>query len=251
MSVPYNPFSLSGKNILITGASSGIGKATAIECSKMGATVMITGRNEQRLDETFDQLKGNGHLRFIADLCVEEDLNNLNRNLPEINGLVNAAGIVKTLPFQFINQAALSSIFNINLIAPVLLSQKLIKAKKLYKESSVVFISSISGPIIATKGQSAYAASKGAVGSMVKNMALELASKKIRVNCVLPGMTETPLIYRDDLTSEQLAADMKLYPLKRYGKPEDIAFAIIYLLSDASAWVTGTNLIIDGGFTLL
>ena len=88
MSVPYNPFSLSGKNILITGASSGIGKATAIECSKMGATVMITGRNEQRLNETFDQLKGNGHLRFIADLCVEEDLNNLNRNLPEINGLV-------------------------------------------------------------------------------------------------------------------------------------------------------------------
>lgn len=250
MNTSYNPFSIAGKKLLITGASSGIGQATAIECSRMGATVIITGRNENRLNETYQQLEGIGHLKFVIDLCLEEELIRLTDHLPKIDGLVHAAGMVKTLPFQFINRKELNTIFEINTIAPALLSQKIIKAKKLNKESSIVIISSINGPMIASIGHSVYAASKGAVSSLAKNMALDLASKKIRVNCVSPGMTETPLIHRDDITQEQLEIDMKHYPLKRYARPEEIAYAIIYLLSDASTWITGTNLVIDGGFTL-
>jgi NAD(P)-dependent dehydrogenase (short-subunit alcohol dehydrogenase family) len=251
MTTSYNPFSLSGKTILITGASSGIGKATAIECSKMGAMVVITGRNTEKLDTTFENLEGTGHRKFVADLCVEDELTALVESMPEIDGLVNVAGMVKTLPFQFINRADLSTVFDINFMVPVLLSQKLIKTKKLNKESSIVFFSSIEGPVITHVGNSMYAASKGAVSAVVKSMALELASRKIRVNAVLPGMTKTSLIHTNSITDEQLESEVKRYPMKRYGQPEEIAFAVIYLLSDASTWVTGTNLIIDGGFTLL
>jgi len=247
----YNPYSLKGKTILITGASSGIGQATAIECSKMGAIVLITGRNEERLNGTFKRLEGSGHLKFTADLSIENELESIINDLPKLDGLVNVAGMVKTLPFQFINRDELTKVFDINFTAPTLLSQKLIKAKKLNKGCSVVFISSIDGPGIAHVGNSMYAASKGALSAIVKTIALELAIKKIRVNSILPGMVDTPLIHDGNITEEQLDIELKKYPLKRYGKPNDIAFAVIYLLSDASAWVTGTNLIIDGGFTLI
>ncbi len=247
----YNPFSLENKTILVTGASSGIGKATAIECSKMGASIVITGRNEERLNQTFEQLEGSNHKKIVCDLHSEENVKELSEQLPVLNGIVHAAGIVKTLPFQFISSIEMNTIFDVNFFAPVLLSQALVKAKKIAKESSIVFISSIDGPITAHIGNSMYAASKGAVTAMAKNMAVDLSAKKIRVNCILPGMTETPLIHTEDITQEQLDADMKLYPLKRYGKPEEIAYAAVYFLSDAGAWTTGANLIIDGGFTLL
>ena len=247
----YNPFSLKGKTILVTGASSGIGKATAIECSKIGATVVITGRDEQRLNLTYIQLEGSGHLKLVADFKIEDELAALVNNIPEIDGLVNVAGIVKTLPFQFVNRVELMNIFDVNFFSPVLLSQKIVKARKLKKGSSIVFISSIEGTVTTHIGNSMYAASKGAVSAISQNMALELAAKKIRVNCILPGMVETPLINLGEITEEQLEADKKLYPLKRFGKPEEVAYAIIYLLSDASSWVTGSNLLIDGGFTLL
>jgi len=247
----YNPFSLENKSILVTGASSGIGKAIAIECSKMGASVTVTGRSEERLNETFEQLRNGNHKKIVCDLQSEENIKELSTQLPALNGIVHAAGIVKTLPFQFVSSTELSKIFDVNFLAPVLLSQTLVKSKKISKDASIVFISSIDGPVTAHVGNSMYAASKGAVTAMAKNMAVDLASKKIRVNCILPGMTETPLIYNGDITQEQLELDMKLYPLKRYGKPEEIAYAAIYFLSDASAWTTGANLIIDGGFTLL
>ena len=177
----YNPFSLKGKTILVTGASSGIGQATAIECSKMGATVFITGRDEQRLNETFERLEGSTHIKCISDLSSEDGLSELIEKLPAIQGLVHSAGIVKTLPFAYIRKTDLTGIFDINFMAPVFLSQKLIKAKKLTKDSSVVFISSIDGPVIAHVGNSIYAASKGAVSAIVKSMALELASKRIKI----------------------------------------------------------------------
>jgi len=247
----YNPFSLENKTILVTGASSGIGQSIAIECSKMGASVIITGRNEERLNQTFEALEGGNHTKIVCDLQSEENIKEFSAQLTELNGIVHAAGIVKTLPFQFVSSAELNTIFDVNFFAPVLLSQMLIKTKKMPKESSIVFISSIDGPVTAHVGNSMYAASKGAVTAMAKNMAVDLASKKIRVNCILPGMTETPLIHAGGITQEQLDLDMKLYPLKRYAKPEEIAYAAIYFLSDASAWTTGANLIIDGGFTLL
>jgi len=247
----YNPFSLENKIILVTGASSGIGKAIAIECSKMGASVIISGRNEKRLNETFELLEGNNHKIIACDLHSEESIKELSEQLPTLNGIVHAAGIVKTLPFQFISSTELNNIFNVNFLAPVLLSQALTKAKKISKEASIVFISSIDGPVTAHIGNSMYAASKGAVTAMAKSMAVDLSAKKIRVNCILPGMTETSLIHNGDITQEQLNIDMKLYQLKRYGKPEEIAYAAVYFLSDASAWTTGANLIIDGGFTLI
>jgi NAD(P)-dependent dehydrogenase (short-subunit alcohol dehydrogenase family) len=246
----YNPFSLEGKTILVTGASSGIGQATAIECSKIGSKVVITARNEKRLHETLEQMDGTGHTIIIADLNNEDGYTKLLNDVPIIDGLVNCAGTLKTLPFLFISSESLSNIMNVNFIVPSLMSAQLIKRKKFSKKGSIVFISSIGGPIVTHPGNSMYAASKGAITAIVKNMAIELAYKNIRVNCVLPGMVETPLIHSDSITQEQLDADMKSYPLKRYGKPEEIAFAVIYLLSDASSWVTGSNLVIDGGFTL-
>lgn len=247
----YNPFSLEGKTILVTGASSGIGKATAIECSRLGAKVAITGRDEVRLAETFSALDGNGHLQFSADLTQEENITELVDKLPQLNGIVHAAGIATTIPFAFIKKKNLDSIFNINFFAPTILSQMLVKSKKIVNGGSIVFLSSIDGPVTAHAANSIYAASKGAVSAMSKNMAIDLASKKIRVNTILPGMTETPLIHGENFTDENFEADMKLYPLKRYGRPEEIAWAAVYFLSDASSFTTGTQLIVDGGFTIL
>jgi NAD(P)-dependent dehydrogenase (short-subunit alcohol dehydrogenase family) len=247
----YNPFSLEKKTILVTGASSGIGRAIAIECSKMGATVIISARNEERLKETLSQMHGEGHLIIVSDLSNTTDLTRLINESPVLDGLVNCAGLSKRLPFAFINLETLSNIMDVNFTAPTLLSAQLVKKKKFSKNSSIVFISSIDGPVTAHIGDSIYSASKGAITAIAKNMAVDLAAKKIRVNCVMPGMVETPLIHAGEITQEQLDADMKLYPLKRYGKPEEVAYAVIYLLSDASSWVTGSNLIIDGGYTLL
>jgi len=247
----YNPFTLEGKNILITGASSGIGRATAIECSKMGATVFITGRNEIRLKETYNLLNGHNHVQIIADLKLNQDIQDLVDKLPALDGCVNNAGVVKTLMTSFINSDSLNEVLQINAIAPILLTQLLIKKKKLQKNSSIVFTSSVSGINVAAIGNVLYSTSKGAINGFVKNAALDLASKSIRVNSVCPGMIHTSILDEGVISEDQLLEDMKKYPLKRYGKPEEVAYAIIYLLSDASAWVTGTNLLIDGGFTLL
>ena len=247
----YNPFSLKGKTILITGASSGIGRAIAIECSKMEATVIITARNEVRLQETLSQMNGRIHSMIVADLSKQTDLSHLIENTPVLNGLVNCAGFTKTLPFQFITADALEEIMAVNFTAPTLLSAQLVKKKKLTKNSSIVFISSISGIVCVGGGNSMYSASKGAVNGMMKNMALDLASKGIRVNSVNPGMVETSIFNDGTITNEQLEVDKKRYPLKRYGKSEEIAYAVVYFLSDASQWTTGSNLVIDGGYTLL
>lgn len=246
-----NPFSLAGKIILITGASSGIGKAIAIECSKMGARIIITGRNKERLNETFSLLQGKEHQQIICDLKEEEGVNTIVNNLENIDGVVHCAGIAKPLPFQFINNSVLAEVLRVNFMAPTLLSQQIVKSKKLKRNGSIVFISSISGVLCSTVGGSIYSASKGAVNGLVKGMALDLAPKGIRVNCVLPGMIDTNIFKNETITQEQLDQDKKRYPLGRYGRPEEVAYAVIYLLSDASAWMTGSNVVIDGGYTLI
>ena len=246
----YNPYSLEGKTILVTGASSGIGKATAIECSKLGARVVITGRDEARLQQTLSSLEGEGHVVITADLGEDDGIRFLVERVPVLNGIVHAAGISDTVLFQFLKKERLENIFNINFFAPVVLSQ-LLKKKLLQKGGSIVFLSSIDGPVTAHIGNSMYSATKGALSAMMQNMSIELASKGIRVNAVLPGMTETPLIHNDDITQEQLNKDMELYPLKRYADPREIAWAIIYLLSDASTFTIGASLVVDGGFTIL
>jgi len=246
-----NPFSLEGKTILITGASSGIGRAIAIESSRMGACLIITGRDRERLNDTFLNLHGTGHNQLVADLNVKSSIEKIVEDTPLLDGIVHCAGLTQTLPFQFLNEDALTKVMNINFTAPTILSALLVKKKRLKKGSSVVFISSVSGVYCSGLSGSVYSASKGAVNGIVKGMALDLATKGIRVNSVNPAMVETSIFNDGIITAEQLEEDKKRYPLKRYGKPEEVAYAAIYLLSDASSWMTGSNLLIDGGFTLL
>jgi len=246
----YNPFSLKGKTILVTGASSGIGRETAIQCSRMGARVIITARNEDRLGETLSQLEGEGHGKVIAELTRQEELEKLVDTIDTINGVVLCAGKGMTSPFPFSTRDKYDSVFDVNFFAPVELLRLLVKKKKLEKESSVVFVSSIGGIKSFQLGNGVYGASKAALNSTMKFCAKELAVKKIRVNAVNPGMVNTQLIQGGAISEEQLKVDMERYPLKRYGEPQDIAYGIIYLLSDASSGVTGHSLVIDGGVTV-
>ena len=248
----YNPFSLSNKKILVTGASSGIGRATAIECSKMGASVCVTARNTERLQETVSSLDGGieNHKSIISDLLKSEDVEKLVSELDFLDGVVLCAGKGLTLPFQFASRDKFDDIFNINFFATVELLRILYKKKKLNKGSSVVILSSLGGTQIYSGGNSIYGASKAALNAVMKFCAKEFAPRMIRVNSICPGMVDTPLIHRGTISEEQLKMDMERYPLKRYGRPEDIAHLAIYLLSDASSWVTGQGIIIDGGISI-
>lgn len=246
----YNPYSLEGKTILITGASSGIGKSAAIECSKMGANVIITARNGTKLSQLMNELEGNSHRMVLCDLSNEADIDKMVEELPEVQGLINNAGYTKILPVQFINTEAINDIFQVNTVAPMLLLQKLLKKKKIKKGASIVFTSSLAGLGCCTVGNSMYSATKGAISAFIRCVALELAPKNIRVNAVCPAMVDTGILSSGTITEEQLAIELNNYPLRRFGKPTDIALAMVYLLSDAASWVTGDNLVIDGGLTL-
>ena len=247
-----NPFSLHWKTILVTGASSGIGQEIAIACSKMGARVIVTARNQERLQETFDQLEtiDEGHMQLLADMTSQEDLEQLIASLPSLDGAVLCAGNSTTLPLQFGSRQKFDEMFDVNFFAPVELLRLMYKKKVLQKGASVVMIASIGGTHSFMPGNGVYGASKAALNSVMKYAAREYASRKIRVNSICPGMVDTPLIHRGTITEEQLAEDAKKYPLGRYGRPEDIAYGAIYLLSDASSWLTGHDLVIDGGFSI-
>ena len=245
-----NPFSLKDRTILVTGASSGIGRATAIECSRLGAHMILTGRDNVRLQQASEELEDGRHLSIAADLTQEDQLMNLVDQLPIVDGVVLCAGQGTVVPFKMADRKKINPVFEINYFAPVELLRLLIKKKKLANESSVVFVSSIGGVDSITIGNSIYGASKAAFNSAMRFCALELAPKKIRVNSVCPGMVNTSLIKGGAVSDEQHQADMLKYPLKRYGEPEDIAHGIVYLLSAASSWVTGHSLVIDGGYTV-
>jgi NAD(P)-dependent dehydrogenase (short-subunit alcohol dehydrogenase family) len=247
----YNPFSLENKTVLITGASSGIGRATAVECSKMGAKCVITGRNPERLNETFASLEGDGHIQIIADLTDEKDIENLVENLPVLDGFVSNAGIVNTVPIGFYRESEIENVFKTNTFSMMMLTKYLVKKKKLNKPSSIVYTASIGNVFSAGIANGIYGASKCAIDGFMRTAALELAPKKIRCNSVNPSMVITPIMTDNErITKEQFESDMQKYPLKRYAEPQEIAWAIIYLLSDASTFVTGTALKIDGGVTL-
>lgn len=250
MGVENNPFSLVDKTILVTGASSGIGRETAIQCSKMGAKVVITARNEERLKDTESKLEGDGHKIIIAELTQQEDLVKMVDEIDTINGVVLCAGKGMTSPFPFSTKEKFESIFEVNFFAPVELLRLLVKKKKIEKASSVVFVSSVGGNYSFNVGNGVYGASKAAFNSMMKFCAKELAPKGIRVNSVNPGMVNTKLIQSGTISEEQHQLDMEKYPLKRYGEPQEIAYGIIYLLSDAASWITGHSLVIDGGLTI-
>lgn len=246
----YNPFSLKGKTILITGASSGIGQETAVQCSKLGAQLVVTGRNEKRLNDTLSNLEGTGHQSIIADLTDQAGIESIVGAVNALDGVVLCAGRGMTSPFAFNAPDKYDDIFKVNFFSPVELLRQLLKKKKIQKNASVVFVSSIGGVFTYSIGNSVYGASKAAISSTMKFCARELAPKGIRVNSVNPGMVNTPLIGGGSISEEQYKADIEKYPLKRYGEPIDIANGIIYLLSDASSWVTGHSLVIDGGISI-
>jgi NAD(P)-dependent dehydrogenase (short-subunit alcohol dehydrogenase family) len=245
-----NPFSLVGKTVLVTGASSGIGKSIAVICSQMGAKLIITGRNKNRLSQTFTLLKGSDHRQICADLTNSSELEKLVEGLPKLDGMVNNAGIANPLVLQLTENEDVNNILNINTLAPIHLTRLILQQKKLNKEASLVFISSINGNNCAYIGSSIYAASKSAMTGFMKSVALELAPRGIRVNCINPGMIETDLLKEGNIGQDELGKDRLKYPLKRYGKPEEVAYAAVYLLSDATRWITGSSLLIDGGYTL-
>ena len=246
MSDIFNPFSLVGKTVLVTGASSGIGRATAILCSQMGASVIITGRNPDRLRQTFESLSGRGHVSIIADLTESADRENLIQRVPALDGVANCAGIGHRKLGKSLTQEDLAFVMDANFHSVVLLQAGLLSQKKINKNSSLVFLSSRAA-IIPAVANSLYSASKGALMSYAKCLSVELAPRQIRVNCICPAIVWTPIVLADGVTEEELKEREKLYPLKRYGRPEDIANLAVFLLSDASSWMTGSCIDITGG----
>lgn len=248
----YNPYSLSGKTILITGAAGGIGKAVARICVELDARVVLTDIREEALSEVLSSLPPlkscEQHMAFAADLTDMEQLSRLVEACPYLDGLVCNAGVMKLTMTQFITEEELTRIQKINLNAPILLTRTLLKKKKIKKGGSIVFTSSAAGVFRVSIGNGIYATTKCGIDAFMRTVALEFGSKGIRSNSVNPGMVETSLI--GSFTEEQKEKERQNYPLRRFAQPEDIAYGIAYLLSDASSFVTGTALKIDGGMTL-
>lgn len=247
----HYPFDLTGKRILVTGASSGIGKSIAIECSKMGAELILLGRNEDRLLETMTLLKaGPKHRFFSVDFEDKSDFDEIAGKILEggkLHGLVNCAGIIDRKPLKFIKTEQFEKLLDINLLSAFKLIQTFVKLKGILNEGSIVFISSVAKDYAAL-GNIMYMASKGALYSMSRGLALELARNQIRVNTIEPGLVVSNLT--NGISVNELNENIQLYPLGRFGQPEEVAYASIYLLSDATRWMTGSCLRIDGGLTL-
>ena len=250
----YNPQSLEGKTILVTGATSGIGQATAVVCSKLGATVIVTGRNNDRLQQTLgllDTSLGQNHLGIATDISTNEGLETLVTGLPAIDGVSDNAGTSNgNKPIKFIKDEELEEVVNTNTFAHVRLARLLFKKKLLNKNASYVMTASIGGIFSHVTGQAVYGISKSAINSFMKYCAVEFASRGIRCNSVCPGMIKTPLINVDTLTEEDIAKDTEKYPLKRYGEPEEVANVNAFLLSDASSYITGASIVVDGGYSI-
>jgi NAD(P)-dependent dehydrogenase (short-subunit alcohol dehydrogenase family) len=241
-------FSVSGKRVLVTGASSGIGRTIAITLAEQGAEVTIVGRNKQRLEETMIAMPGSSHEMIVADLTSKEDL----KSLPEkvFSGVVFNAGVVEYLPVKFITEEKIRKVFDTNFNSTVLLCQQLLKNKLVSRPGSLVFMSSISSKL-GVSGTALYASSKAAITAFSKVVASEVATQGIRSNSICPGIIVTPMTENaKTLTSSQEVSEAeKAYPLG-YGTTTDVAALVVFLLSDASKWMTGSELIFDGGLTL-
>lgn len=246
-----NPFSLTGKTILITGASSGIGRGIAIACAGMGARAILTARNLERLQETRDKIRELGISELAEPIIIPTDLTDAGQRAalveacPELDGLVQCAGVMNRVPGKSIGKEDIESVFAPNVEAPMLLQAELLQERKINKEASIVYMASIAARS-AVAGNALYSASKAALISYAKCLALELAPRKIRVNCICPAMVWTDLAY-EGASKVELEADQQKYPLKRYGTPEDVANLAVYLLSNASCWMTGSCVEITGG----
>ena len=249
-----NPFSLQGKTVVITGASSGIGRECALQCSRMGARIAALGRNQQRLNDLMNSLEGEGHSIWTFDLTNLDDINGLVSNIygkyGKVDGFVHSAGIEKTAPSKLLYPSDYETLLRVNTISAFEFIRQLCKVKYFNNGGSVIMIASITA-LIARNGLTAYSASKGALISGARTLALEYAKRRIRVNTISPGSIKTPLMEQYLSTLSEADREKRLggFPLG-IGNPSDIANACVYLLSDASKWITGQNLIIDGGYTI-
>lgn len=242
-----NAFDLTGKKILVTGASSGLGRQAAITCSHYGAQVFLTGRNRGRLQETIDMLEGQGHAVILADLASDDDIEELAASLPKLNGVVYSVGITSILPTGFIDRQKLDDVFRVNFDAVVLLNERLLRLKKFERDNcSLVWLSSISTqyPFI---GGGLYVSTKAAIEGYSRVFAVEAAKKGIRSNCLRPGYIKTPMTNATEEISSGVVDRIEERQPLGLGTPEDVANAIVFYLSDASRWITGTNLIMGGG----
>jgi NAD(P)-dependent dehydrogenase (short-subunit alcohol dehydrogenase family) len=237
-----HPFHLRGKTVLVTGASSGIGRAVATECARAGARIILTGRDQERLDETMAALDGAGHVGVVADLTVAEQSAQVVAAAAGIDGVVHAAGIDGLSPVRMLRQSFMQTVLDSNFMAPMLLTQQLLATKSLRNGASIVFLSSIAAHT-GTAGVGPYSASKAALEGMMRCLALEIAPRAMRANALAPGMVDTPLVNGDRDWLDQKGA---MYPLG-LGRPEDVAYAAIYLLADVSRKVTGIQLHLNGG----
>lgn len=250
----YNPFSLKNKTVLVTGASSGIGRQCAVDCSKMGARVVLLGRNQERLAETMAQMEGEGHLLVAFDLTesekIKEIVASMVRVVGPIHGVLHCAGISETIPMRLMKSELLDKFFRNNVYSAIELTREVCSVKNVAKDgASIVFFSSIMG-CVGESGKSLYSMTKGALIAATRSLACEYAKKRIRFNCVSPGAILTPinanLPHMADPEKRQALADKHLLGL---GECSDISNACVYLISDASKWVTGQNMIVDGGYT--
>lgn len=243
-------FDLTGKIILITGASSGIGAACARLAAELGARVVASGRNSDRLQELISSLAGAGHVSIVANLAEPSGRERLVEAVDGCDGFVHAAGNLVVTPFRFVREKSLREAREVNYEAPCLIVQALLKGKRLRPDGSIVFITSVAARSGA-KGHALYSGSKGALEAAARCLALEVANQRIRVNCVAPGMVRTAMAGEaaDAMGEEAMRRHEEEYPLG-FGSPEDVAGAVGFLLANASRWITGTTLVVDGGFTM-
>jgi NAD(P)-dependent dehydrogenase (short-subunit alcohol dehydrogenase family) len=245
-----NPFSLKEKNILVTGASSNIGRQIAIRCSEMGGNMVVLGRNEDRLRETYNDLTPTNNQQIVFDLLEQEKIPQLVEKLPVLDGIVMSAAVFDTTVIRHISGDKLRRMFDTNTFGNIILLQQLLKKKKVNLSASVIFISSVAS-YRPYKGNSLYSATKGAINSFSKVAALELSSQKIRVNCIHPGIVKRITGLREGvITVEEQKKEEERFPLG-FGHPDDIAYAAVYLLSDRARWITGTDMIVDGGQSII
>lgn len=250
----FNPFSLSGKRILVTGASSGLGLEIAVACARMGGELIVTGRDTERLSRTINQLQTISdlpHQALRADLTIAAQRDEMVAGIgQEIHGVVHSAGISRLCPVRMMTESHLREVQSINVEAPMLLTQALLKRNMITNEGSILFISSIAAHI-GVAGVGAYSGSKAALIALTRCLAMEVLKRKIRVNCLSPSLVETPLFDAAMQTAGSASMDIQKnnHPLG-FGKPADVANAAIFMLSGASRWITGTTLVMDGGLTI-